>query len=211
MINIRNERESDFQHVETLTRNAFYNMYMPGCMEHYLVHIMRSHEDFIRELDFVLELDGEVIGNIMYTKAKLTDEEGFVKDILTFGPLTVDPNHQRKGYGKMLMEHSFAVAKELGYDTIVIFGSPSNYVSSGFKSCKKFNISIDGGAYPAGMMAKELVSGALDGRAWTYSDSPVMAVDMEEAAAFDDTLPAMEKTETPTQEEFYIISNACVM
>lgn len=73
---IRNERPGDWEAVETLTRRAFYNQYIPGCMEHYLVHIMRGHEDFIPELDFVLELDGKVIGNIMYTKAELTDEEG---------------------------------------------------------------------------------------------------------------------------------------
>ena len=76
MIKIRNEREADYQAVEELTRKAFYNMYIPGCVEHYLVHIMRGHEDFIPELDFVLELDGRIIGNIMYTKARLVDEAG---------------------------------------------------------------------------------------------------------------------------------------
>ena len=76
MLKIRNETEADYKTVEELTRKAFYNMYVPGCVEHYLVHIMRNHEDFIRELDFVLELDGQVIGNIMYTKARLVDEEG---------------------------------------------------------------------------------------------------------------------------------------
>lgn len=104
---IRNERESDREAVENLTRKAFYNLYMPGCVEHYLVHVMRGHEDFIRELDFVLERDGEVIGNIMYTKAKLIDEDGNRKDILTFGPVCILPACQRQGYGKLLMEHSF--------------------------------------------------------------------------------------------------------
>ena len=76
MIVIRNETEKDYKTVEEITRKAFYNIYVPGCMEHYLVHIMRDHEDFIKELDFVIELDGKVIGNIMYTKAKLVDEAG---------------------------------------------------------------------------------------------------------------------------------------
>ena len=94
-------------------------------MEHYLVHIMRKHEDFIPELDFVLERNGQVIGNIMYTKARLIDENGIEKEILTFGPVSILPAYQRMGYGKMLMEHSFQAAMQLGYDVIVIFGSPA--------------------------------------------------------------------------------------
>ena len=140
MIKIRNEEEADYERVEEITRKAFYNMYMPGCTEHYLVHIMRDHKDFIPELDFIIEMDGNIIGNIMYTKARLVDEKGEEKKVLTFGPVSIFPEYQRKGYGKMLMEHSFEKATELGYDIIVIFGSPSNYVSRGFKSCKKFNI-----------------------------------------------------------------------
>ena len=100
MLNIRNEKETDYKLVEDITRKAFYNMYIPGCIEHYLVHIMRRHEDFIPELDFVLELDGKVIGNIMYTKAELTDEAGNKKEIVTFGPISILPEYQRKGYGK---------------------------------------------------------------------------------------------------------------
>ena len=114
MPQIRNEEKRDHQAVEELTRRAFYNLYVPGCVEHYLVHIMREHEDFIPELDFVLEEDGRIIGNIMYTKAKLVDETGREKEILTFGPVCVEPDLQRQGYGKQLMEHSFTKAVELG-------------------------------------------------------------------------------------------------
>lgn len=103
---IRNESPRDYTIVEKITREAFYNMYVPGAVEHYLVHIMREHEDFIPELDFVVELDGKVIGNIMYTKAKLVDEQGQEKEILTFGPVCIAAEHQRKGYGKRLIEHS---------------------------------------------------------------------------------------------------------
>lgn len=173
MLKIRNEQEADYKEVEAVTRKAFYNMYVPGCMEHYLVHIMRGHEDFIPELDFVAELDGRVIGNIMYTKAKLTDESGNVKEILTFG-------------------------------------SPANYVARGFVSCKKHNVCVEGGRYPAGMLVKELAPGALDGRRWYYSDSPVMNIKEEEAIKFDDSLEPMEKKWMPSQEEFYIISQAAL-
>ena len=210
MIQIRNEQKSDYQIVEDITREAFYNMYVPGCMEHYLVHIMRGHEDFIPELDFVLELDGKVIGNIMYTKAKLTDENGEEKEIITFGPVSILPKYQRIGYGKLLMEHSFKRAVELGYDTIVIFGSPANYVSRGFKSCKKYNICMENGKYPAAMLVKELVPNVLDGRKRFYYESPVMAVNAEEAQKYDDTLEKIEKKHLPSQEEFYIMSHAFI-
>lgn len=207
---IRNEEKSDWETVERITREAFYNIYVPGCVEHYLVHIMREHEDFIPELDFVLELNGSVIGNIMYTKAKLFDENGNQKDILTFGPVSILPAYQRMGYGKLLMEHSFQKAAELGYDTIVIFGSPSNYVSRGFKSCKKYNLCIENGKHPAAMMVKELISHVLDGHTWTYQDSPVMAISEEEAKRYDDTLEPMEKKYLPSQDEFYIMSQSFV-
>lgn len=207
---IRNEKKEDWEVVETLTRQAFYNIYVPGCGEHYLVHIMREHEDFIPELDFVLELNGDVIGNIMYTKAKLIDENGISKDNLTFGPVSILPAYQRMGYGKMLMEHSFQAAIKSGYDTIVIFGNPGNYVSRGFKSCKKYNVCIENGKYPAAMLVKELIPHALDGHTWFYQDSPVMAISEEEAERYDDTLEPMEKKYLPSQDEFYIMSHSFI-
>lgn len=166
MIKIRNETEVDYQKVEALIRRAFWNLYEPGCSEHYLAHVIRSHEDFIPELDFVMELDGEIIGNIMYTKTKLVDEHGEEKNILTFGPVCIASQHQRKGYGKMLLEHSFAQALTLGYDVIVIFGDPGNYVGRGFKSCKRYQVCLPDGTYPSAMMVKELKPGVLDGRTW---------------------------------------------
>ncbi len=210
MLNIRNERESDYKNVEDITRKAFYNVYVPGCMEHYLVHIMRGHEDFIPELDFVIEVDGQIVGNIMYTKSKLTDEGGTEKEIVTFGPVSILPKYQRKGYGKMLIEHSLKRAAELGYEAVVIMGSPANYVGSGFQCCRKYNVCVEKGKYPAAMLVKELKSGALDGRLWFYSDSPVMNVDEREAQAFDDGLEKMEKKWMPSQEAFYIMSHAFV-
>lgn len=207
---IRNEEPKDYQAVETLTRKAFYNIYVPGCSEHYLVRIMREHEDFIPELDFVMEQDGEIIGNIMYTKSRLIDEQGTEKQILTFGPVCIDPAHQRKGLGKLLLEHSFEKAAALGYDVIVIFGSPANYVSRGFQSCKKFNVCVEGGKFPSAMMVKELIAGALDGKKWFYYDSPVMPVSEEDAQKFDDTLEKMEKKHLPSQDEFYIMSHSFV-
>ncbi len=144
---IRKERKTDYEQVEKLIREAFNNHYVPGCFEHYLVRLMRSHEDFLPELDLVAEKGGMVVGSIMYTKATLTDGSGKVKNILTFGPIAIHPHHQRKGYGKALMEKSFERARELGYDTIVILGNPANYVGSGFVSCKKHNVHMEDGSF----------------------------------------------------------------
>lgn len=110
----------------------------------------------------------------------------------------------------MLMEHSFQKAMELGYDTIVIFGSPSNYVSCGFKSCKKYNVSIEGGKYPTAMLVKELVPNVLAGQSWTYSDSSVMQISEEDAQKYDATLEPLEKKYQPSQEEFYIMSQSFI-
>ena len=146
----------------------------------------------------------------MYTKAKLVSESGAEKEILTFGPICILPEYQRRGYGKMLMEHSFQKAMELGYDTIVIFGSPSNYVNCGFKSCKKYNVSIEGGKYPTAMLVKELVPNVLAGQSWTYSDSSVMQISEEDAQKYDATLEPLEKKYQPSQEEFYIMSQSFI-
>jgi predicted N-acetyltransferase YhbS len=210
MIKIRREEITDYGRVEKITRTAFWNLYIPGCNEHYLVHVMRSHKDFLPELDLVIEVDNQIIGNIMYTKAKLVDESGVEKEILTFGPVCIMPEYQRMGYGKMLMEHSFEQAIALGYDVIVIFGNPNNYVSRGFKSCKKFNICLENGTYPAAMMVKELKPEALDGRKWVYYDSPVMKIDEQEAARFEENLEKWEKKFQPSQEEFYILSHSVI-
>lgn len=211
VIKIRNEEATDYERVEEITRKSFWNLYIPGCAEHYLVHIMRSHQDFLPELDLVIEVDGQVIGNIMYTKTKLIDERGEVKDILTFGPVCILPEYQRMGYGKKLMEYSFEKAAVMGYDVIVIFGNPNNYVSRGFMSCKKFNVCLENGTFPSAMMVKELKAGVLDGRKWVYVQSPVFEFDEKEAERFDEGLEPLEKKYLPCQEEFYIHSHSVIL
>ena len=210
MIKIRNEEKTDYEKVEEITRKAFWNLYVPGCNEHYLVHVMRSHKDFIPELDFVIEVDNEIIGNVMYTKTRLVDEYGEEKDILTFGPVCIVPELQRKGYGKKLLEYSFEKVIALGYDVIVIFGNPGNYVSRGFKSCKKHNVCLENGTYPSPMMVKELKPGALDGRKYVYYESPVFEIDEKDAVRFDEGLEKWEKKYQPSQEEFYIHSHSII-
>jgi putative acetyltransferase len=209
-ITIRPEQSDDYKLVEEMIRKAFYNLYVPGCNEHYLAHVMRSHEDFLPELDLVLEVDGQIAGNIMYTKAKLLDENGEERTILTFGPVCISPEHQRKGLGKRLMEASFELANSLGYDIIVIFGNPGNYVSSGFVSCIRHNISLENGAFPSAMLVKELRPHILDGRKWVYHESSALRIDEQAAEQFDSALEPMEKKVQPSQEEFFIHSHATI-
>ena len=191
-VKIRLETQADYRAVEELTREAFWNVYKPGADEHYFVHMMRSHPDFIPELAFVLEMGGEIVGNIMYTKAWLEDEEGRRKEILSFGPLCVAPKYQRMKLGKLLIEHSFAKAREMGYDVNINFGNPGNYVSRGFVSCKKKNVSfVREGNYPTALLVAELVPGVLEGKKWMFIPSAAADCCEDTAAveAFDATFP----------------------
>jgi predicted N-acetyltransferase YhbS len=203
-IKIRSEEERDYHAVENLTREAFWNLYFPGCSEHYLVHTMRNHPDFIKELAFVAELDGELIGNIMYTRAWLLDAENQKKEIVSFGPLSVLPRYQRKGVGSALIEHSIRHVVRRSIDGIVIFGDPHNYCKHGFKSGKDLNISDMNGEYPYGMLALELKENALSGNKWKYVYSDLYNINEEELGEFDRAFARKEKEVTYTQEIFSI-------
>ncbi len=207
---IRLETENDYRETETLIREAFWNQSFPGADEHYLVHTMRQHRDFVHELAYVIEYGGQLIGCIMYSKAKLVDESGAEKTVLTMGPLCVHPQYQRKGLSRLLLEHTFEQASELGYDVVINFGNPDNYVARGYKSCLRYNICLEGDIFPAPLLVKELHEGALDGRKWIYSPSDIDAAcaDTEAVARFDSQFPPKEKAWQPSQEEFFIHSHS---
>ena len=212
-MNIRLETPADYAAVENLTREAFWNVYKPGADEHYFVHMMRSHETFIPELAFVLEKDGEIIGNIMYTKSWLMDEAGDKKEIVSFGPICVAPEYQRQGLSKLLIEHSFEVAAKMGYEAVANFGNPGNYVGRGFVSCKKLNVCLRENNYPTALLVKELVPGALGGKKWRFipNDADACCEDTAAVEAFDAQFPPKEKGWRPSQEEFYIYSHSSVV
>jgi predicted N-acetyltransferase YhbS len=121
---LRNETEEDYRNVEELTREAFWNVHVPGCNEHYLVHIMRESELFIPELDFVAELNVKIVGNIMYMHSMITDNDDKMCHVITFGPISVLPKHQNKGIGSKLIEHSMKLARDMGYPAILIYVTP---------------------------------------------------------------------------------------
>ena len=110
---IRNEKPEDYRVVEEMIKKAFWNLAVPGCNEHYFAHQVRKSEDYIPELDFVMEENGQIIGHILYVKAKLVATDGTEKKILSFGPFTIHPDYQRKGYGRKLLYHSLEAAKEI--------------------------------------------------------------------------------------------------
>ena len=210
-VTIRREQQEDQRSVEALTRQAFWNVYGPGCTEHYVVHILRKHEDFVPELDLVAEAaDGRIVGNVMYTRARLMDENGNEAIILTFGPISVHPDFQRRGISRLLLEYSFEEARRLGYQAVVIFGDPDNYVSRGFKSCSRYDVCAQDGSYPAAMLVLELIPGLLDGRKWFYQESPAYAFDPAAAEQFDRQFDPLKKEYRPSQESFYIHSHSVI-
>lgn len=209
---IRNENEKDYREVEELTKLAFWNLHTPGCDEHYLVHTLRTHKDFIPKLDLVITDKDKIIGNIMYTKSKLRNiTTNETKDILTFGPLSIHPDYQRKGYGKMLISKSIEIAKELGYSYIVIFGNPGNYVNSGFISCIKYKICVGNNIYPTAMLVNKIGKDTLKNDVWEFIESDVYNLDEKEVSDFDNDFEPMEKLINDKQEEFFILSNSRII
>ena len=187
-----------------MTREAFWNLYAPGCSEHYVVHTLRQHKDFIRELDYVAIVDGRVVGNIMYTRATLVSEKGESLDITSFGPLSVHPEFQRMGIGSRLIRHSLPVARELGFGVVAIYGDPHNYCKHGFRNGKDLSISDGNGDYPHGLLALELAPGLLVGHHWKLQISPAYECGESEVEAFDCGFPPKEKAYQWSQEIFSI-------
>lgn len=150
-INIRKERKEDYKKTEYMTLRAFWNMHGPGCNEHYLVHLLRDEECYIEDISRVAESDGEIVGAIMYSKAKVIDKDQ-VHEVITFGPLCVEPTFHNSGIGRMLLEETISLAKEEGYAGIIIFGEPEYYPKYGFKTCDNFGITTaDGSNFDAFM------------------------------------------------------------
>ncbi|MFZ5950798.1 MAG: GNAT family N-acetyltransferase, partial [Candidatus Rifleibacteriota bacterium] len=191
-----------------ITRKAFWNLHVPGCDEHYLVHKMRNHPDFCRELAFVAELDGKVTGNIMYTRSKVIADDGTEIDTLTFGPLSVLPEYQRRGIGSALIRHTVDLVDSQRYPAIIIFGNPGNYIKHGFVAGKRLGIGLPGEVYPTAMLVLPLNPEVFAGKKWVFAESDVFHLDQVEAEAFDRLFPAMKKEYRFTQEEFFILSNS---
>jgi len=201
---IRNEREEETRAVEEVTREAFWNLYVPGCSEHYIVHTLRQHKDFIRELDYVALVSGRIVGSIMYTRARLANDAGESLAIASFGPLSVHPEFQRLGIGSGLIRHSLPVARGLGFGVVAIYGDPHNYCKHGFRNGKDLGISDGNGDHPHGLLALELAPGLLAGQHWRLQISPAYECSESAVEAFDSGFPPKEKRYQYSQDIFSI-------
>lgn len=198
---IRQEKEADYVQVEELTRDAFWNLYFPGCDEHYLCHILRKHKDFVSELDYVVELDGKIVASIMYTRSYLISNEEKVH-CLSFGPLCVHPNYQRKGIGTILIEKTKALAITMEIPAIIIYGDPHNYCKHGFRNGIDYQVSNMNGEYPLGLLVLELQQGFFGNKKWKAQQSDAFIFDQEKVQEFDKRFPAKEKKKQYSQELF---------
>ena len=163
-MNIRLEQSKDYRKVENLTREAFWNVYRPGCTEHYVLNQYRTNPDFIPELDFVMEEDGKIIGHVMFSKAELVLEDGSRKPSWTFGPISIHPDYKRKGYGLKLLQHSLEKAREMGIGFLCMEGNIEFYRNAGFGLASKLNIHYHAEPRDAEVpyfLAQELIPGWL--------------------------------------------------
>ena len=199
---IRLERKQDYRQVENLVRESFWNVYRPGCLEHYVLNQMRSNSDFIPELDFVMEKEGKIIGQNVFVKANIKADSGTNVPMLAMGPICITPELKRQGYGKILLDYSLEKATELGYGAVCFEGNIDFYGKSGFTFASEFGIRYHGlpeGEDASFFLCKELIPGYLNGITGEYTPPEVYFVDEAQAEEFDKTFPYKEKLKLPGQ------------
>lgn len=202
---IRLEQPKDYREVENLTREAFWNVYRPGCTEHYVLHKYRNNPDFIPELDLVMEEDGKLIGQVMYSKAAIQCEDGKTLQAWTFGPISILPEYKRKGYGLKLLKYSIEKAKEMGVGVLCMEGKFDFYKHAGFVLASSLHIHYHSEPKESEVpyfLALEVIPGYLSGIEGTYCPPTgyfVAEEDPEGFEAFEATFPAKEKDFTPEQ------------
>lgn len=196
----RTETEDDFDQVEFLTREAFWNVYQPGCEEHYILHVLRGTPAVIPELNLVCEAGGRIVGHIFYTRSRVLSDGGGCFPVITFGPISVHPDMQGRGIGSALIRKTLARAAEMGFSGVVITGNPAYYGRFGFRPASDFGIVYeDGSSFPA-LMALELPPGGLSGVKGRVSFDPAFTlIDPEELDRFDAQFPHKEKKKLPGQ------------
>lgn len=192
-LSYRNETISDYWMVENLTREAFWNIHAPGCDEHYLMHIVRDSKSFVEELDMVAETNGYVVGNIVYTKARIVEDCGKQLEVLCFGPLSILPNYHGRGIGAKLIEVTVEKARDMGYKAVLIYGDPGYYSRFGFVPAENYHIGTSDNMYIDALQALELEEGALENRSGRFFIDDVFEIDEEDVADFDKGFPPMEK------------------
>lgn len=200
-LTVRVETKKDYRTVENLTREAFWNVYRPGCLEHYVLNQFRNRKEFISQLSLVLEKEGEIIGHIMYVWSEIAADDGTKVPVMTFGPFSIHPDHRGRGYGAYLLNYSMEKAMEMGAKALAITGNINLYGKFGFEIAKTKGIFYS--AYPDAefFLIKELEKGFLGNLRGSYTDPEGYFVDENEAEEFDKSFPSKQKLRLPTQLE----------
>ena len=199
---IRSERKEEHREVENLVRESFWNVYRPGCLEHYVLNQLRNDDAFIHELDFVMEKDGKIIGQNMFMHAVIKADDGRDIPIITMGPICIANELKRQGYGKILLDYSLEKATEMGFGAICFEGNIDFYGKSGFTCASDFGIRYHGlpdDADASFFLCKELKKGYLDGITGEYAPPQGYFVNEDEAEEFDKQFPPKEKLKLPGQ------------
>lgn len=199
---IRPETEDDYRNTENLTRESFWNVYRPGCMEHYVLHCYRGDPAFVKELDFVMEFDGRLIGQVIYVRSEIECDGGRKVPIMTFGPICIAPEYKRMGYGKKLLDYSMEKAEQMGAGALAITGNIDFYGKSGFVRAKTKGVRYFDDPDADYFLIKELKPNFLDGITGTYKDPEgyfVCEKNPEEFEKFESTFPTKEKLKLPGQ------------
>ncbi len=199
---IRSETTDDYRETETLVRAAFWNVYRPGCSEHYVLHVLRDDPAFVKELDFVMEQDGRLIGQNLFMRTVIEADDGRTVDVLTMGPICITPELKRKGYGKKLLDYSLERATALGYGAVLFEGNIGFYGHSGFAYARTFGIryhDLPEGADDSFFLCKELRPGYLDGVTGVYQTPRGYYVDDADVEAFDRAFAPKQKRKLPGQ------------
>ena len=199
---IRLERKEEYREVENLVRESFWNIYRPGCLEHYVLNQLRNDEAFVPELDFVMEKDGVIIGQNIFMRAVIKADDGRDIPIMTMGPICIAPELKRQGYGKILLDYSLEKAKEMGCGALCFEGNIDFYGRSGFKYASEYGIRYHGlpeGEDASFFLCRELTEGYLDGISGEYATPAGYFVDEAEAEKFDMQFPKKEKLKLPGQ------------
>jgi len=204
---LRNAKKEDYRTVEQLVREAFWNLYVPGCSEHYVLHNLRKSSDFIPELDFVAEQGGQIVGQIAYSRGTIKGRQGEEKEVMTFGPVSVLPAFQKRGIGSTLIIHTIALARDMGCSAICIYGDPRYYSRFGFRCAEKYEIKTADNKFAVALQVLELRQGALNNVSGTFIESAAFAVDETEFAQYEATFPFKEKRETDSQREFRLLAS----
>lgn len=199
---IRLERKEECREVENLVREAFWNVYRPGCLEHYMLNRLRTDAAFVPELDFVMVKDGKLIGQNIFMRANIKADDDSDIPIMTMGPICIAPEFERQGYGKILLDYSLEKAAELGAGAVCIEGNINFYGKSGFTFANRFGIRYHGlpeGEDASFFLCKELIPGYLDDVTGEYAAPQGYFVDEAKAEEFDKTFHYKEKLKLPGQ------------